>query len=116
MKEEKFKIIQFIRELIVVVDKELENFPRKDLEIKNRIRNNTYDLLEIAYEANVTPDNNQKKKLLYKMITKIKTIDFLLDLSCDKKLISEKKYCKFGLKLDDVVKYTSGWLKTINGA
>lgn len=116
MKEEKFKIIQFIRELIVTVDNELENFPKKDLEIKNRIRNNTYDLLEIAYEANVITDNNQKKRLLYKIITKVKTIDFLLDLSCDKKLISEKKYYKFGLRLDDVVKYTSGWLKTINGA
>lgn len=40
MKEEKFKIIQFIRELLVKIDKELDNFPKKDIEIKNRIRNN----------------------------------------------------------------------------
>ena len=46
MKEEKFRVIQFIRELILAVDKELE--------IKNRIRTCTYDILEIAYEANVT--------------------------------------------------------------
>lgn len=29
MRVEKFKIIQFIRELILVVDKEMDNFPKK---------------------------------------------------------------------------------------
>lgn len=54
MKEEKFRVIQFIWELILAVDKELKNYPKKELEIKNRIRTCTYDILEIAYEANVT--------------------------------------------------------------
>ena len=53
MKEEKFKIIQFIRELIVTIDNELDNFPKKDIELKNRIRNSSYDILELAYQANV---------------------------------------------------------------
>ena len=35
IKEEKFKIIQFIREFIIRVDKELDNFPKKDIEIKD---------------------------------------------------------------------------------
>ena len=61
MKEEKFKIIQFIRELLIKIDKELDNFPKKDIEIKNRIRNTSYDLLEIAYTANATSDEKRKK-------------------------------------------------------
>ena len=64
MKEEKFKIIQFIRELLVKIDKELDNFPKKDIEIKNRIRNNSFDLLEIAYAANTTSNEKRKKELL----------------------------------------------------
>ena len=44
MNKEKFKIIQFIRELIVYIDSSMENFPKKDIELKNRIRNNSYDL------------------------------------------------------------------------
>ena len=44
MKEEKFKVINFIRELIVYVDKYLTNFPKKEIEIKNRIRNESFDL------------------------------------------------------------------------
>lgn len=54
MKEEKFKVINFIRKLILNLDNLLDNFPKKDLELKNRIRQNSYDLLELVYEANVS--------------------------------------------------------------
>ena len=54
MKEEKFKIINFIRDLIVYMDTHLENFPRKDMEIKAKLKEESYNLLELAYKANVT--------------------------------------------------------------
>lgn len=108
MNKEKFKIIQFIRELIVHIDNNMDNFPKKDIELKNRIRNNSYDLLEIAYEANAVEDTKIKKELLIKCISKIKIIDFLLNLSYDKQIINEKKYLKFANKLDDIAKYK--WL------
>ena len=38
MKDEKFKVIDFIRKLIIRIDTELANFPKKEIEIKNRIR------------------------------------------------------------------------------
>lgn len=114
MKEEKFKVIQFIRDLLIRIDKELDNFPKKEIEIKNRVKNNTYDLLELSYEANTTQDMEMKKALLLKMIAKVKVIDFLINLSYDKKLITEKKYYKLAQAMDDIVKYTSGWLKKIS--
>ena len=114
MKTEKFKVIQFIRELLITIDKEMDNFPKKDIELKNRIRSNSYDLLEISYEANSIEAIAEKKRLLIKMISKIKIIDFLLNLSYDKKIITEKKYCKFGNRLDDITKYTPGWIKSLS--
>lgn len=114
MKVEKFKLIQFIRELLILIDKHMENFPKKDIELKNRIRMNSYDILEIAYEANVTSDTQYKKQLLQKMLAKVKVVDFLLNLSYDKQIITEKKYYKFGNKMDDIVKYTTGWINSLN--
>lgn len=111
MREEKFKIIEFIRNLILQIDKELDNFSKKDIEIKNRIRNNSYELLELCYEANANSSLENRVRLLEKSIAKIKIIDFLLDLSYDKQLISNKKYLKLGLRMDDIIKYISGWLK-----
>lgn len=113
MKEEKFKVINYIRELIVEIDNELENFPKKDLEIKNRLRNNSYDLLEIAYYANNISNTESKIVSLEKAIAKIKVIDFLINLCYDKKIINTKKYYKIGEKIDSIVKYLIGWIKSI---
>lgn len=112
MKEEKFQVINFIRELVVYIDKHMENFPRKEIEIKNRIRNTSYDLLEVAYMANIT--NQNKEVYIEQIIVKVKIIDFLLNLCYDKQIINYKRYVKFGEKLDDILKYTIGWKKSIN--
>ena len=114
MQTEKFKILQFIRELIITIDKEMDNFPKKDIELKNRIRINSYDILEIAYEANVMEDIYSKKILLQKILAKLKVIDFLLNISFDKQIITSKKYVKFGNRINDILKYVTGWLKTLN--
>lgn len=114
MKEEKFKIIQFIRELIIKVDKELDNFPKKDIEIKNRIRNCSYNILELAYKANVITKKERKQEFLENLFAEIKILDFLLNLCYDKQIITQKKYYKFGEKINDIVKYSTGWLKSLN--
>ncbi len=113
MNKEKFKVINYIRELIVYIDRNLDNFPKKDIEIKNRIRNATYDLLELAYKANVTEDDKERVKLINDSIAKIKVIDFLLNLSYDKQIINNKRYLKFGEAMDEIVKYLVGWKKSI---
>ena len=113
IKEEKFKVIQFIRELIIYIDKSLENFPKKDIELKNRLRNNSYDLLELAYLANTTKNIDKKKEILEKIISRIKVIDFLLNLCYEKEIINGKRYLKFGRKMEDILKYTLGWIKSI---
>lgn len=113
MKEEKFKVIQYTREFIIEIEKELENFPRKDIEIKSKIRNNSFELLEILYEANtIIGENRPKKELLEKAIAKVKIIDFLINISYDKNLINNKKYIRLGEKLDNIIKYIVGWIKT----
>ena len=114
MEKEKFKLINFIRELVVYIDNNLDNFPKKDIELKNRIRNTSYDLLEISYMANTTQDNVYKEKLIEQIITKIKMIDFLLNICYDKQIINSKKYVKFGSKLDDIIKYATGWKNALN--
>lgn len=113
MKEEKFKAINFIRELIVYLDSLLDNFPKKDLELKNRIRNNSYDLLEISYEANLSNDKIERERLLSKAIAKVKILDFLINLCYDKQIINSKKYIRFGKSIDDITKYLVGWKKSL---
>lgn len=112
MKEEKFKVINFIRKLVINLDNLLDNFPKKDVELKNRIRQNSYDLLELAYEANITSNDVHKKMTLDKALAKVKIIDFLVNICYDKQIINNKKYVKFGNSIDDITKYLIGWIKS----
>lgn len=113
MKNEKFKVINFIREFILLIDAKMENFPKKELELKNRIRMNSYDILELSYQANSIVNKEKKKELITLILSKIKVIDFLLNLSYDKEIINQKQYYKFGTKMDDITKYTCGWLNSL---
>ena len=98
MKEEKFQVINFIRKLIICIDKELSNFPKKDIELKNRIRNLSYDILELCYQANTVSDIENKQILLEKIIAKIKVLDFLLNLCYDKMIINIKNNNAYGVR------------------
>ena len=110
MKEEKFKTIQFIRELIIYLDNMLENFPKKDIEISRLIKEKSYEMLELAYLANTTMDLKERQKDLEKIIVKVKLLDFFVNMSYDKKIINQKKFLKVGQRLDDIIKCNTGWL------
>lgn len=56
---------------------------------------------------------DEKRRLLEKLIAKLKIIDFLLNICYDNKIINSKKYLKFGEKIDDISKFTVGWIKSI---
>ena len=113
MKEEKFKVINYIRELIVYMDTHLKKKKKKDIEIKSKLKEESYELLELAYKANLTSQAT-RECLIEDIIAKVKVIDFLLNLCYDKEIINSKRYVKFGQKLDDIIKYATGWKKTIN--
>jgi len=110
IKEEKFKAIQFIRELIVYLDTMLENFPKKDLEISRLIKQESYEMLKLAYMANVTSDLTLRQRNLEMIIARVKLLDFFVNMSYDKKIINQKKYIKVGQRLDDIIKYATGWI------
>ena len=113
MRRENFKVIDFIRELILKIDKNLDNFPKKDIEIKNKIRLESYDLLELAYLANSKNSIDFRMLQIDKCVAKIKVIDFLVNLSYDKEIINKKRYYNFGETMDRIIKYLVGWRKAL---
>lgn len=112
MKQDKFKIINLIKELIVNVDQNLLNFPKKEIELKHKIKESGYNLLLLSYEANNTTDLERRVELQEKCIAVVKYLDFLFNLCYDKEIINGKKYLKFGEKLDIIVRYIIAWRNT----
>ena len=110
MKEDKFKIVNLVKELIIRIDENLINFPKKEIELKKSIRTNSYDLLLLVYEGNITSDISRRITLIENSIARVKQLDFLINLCCDKQIINSKKYYKFGESLDRIIRYLVGWL------
>ena len=108
MENEKFKVLNYIRKLLTYIDQNLDNFPKKDIELKNRIRNESYDLLYLSYKANTTDNIEKKIDLIESSVAKAKVVDFLINMCYDKQIINSKRYLKFGEALDDIVKYLVG--------
>ena len=113
MENEKFKVLNYIRKLLTYIDQNLDNFPKKDIELKNRIRNESYDLLYLSYKANTTDNIEKKIDLIESSVAKAKVVDFLINMCYDKQIINSKRYLKFGEALDDIVKYLVGRKKSI---
>lgn len=112
MKYEKFKIANLIKDLVIYIDNNLNNFPKKEIELKHKIKETSYNLLLIVYEANNISNCNLKIELQEKSVALVKYLDFLINLCYDKQIINGKKYIKFGEKLDIIIRYIIAWNNT----
>ena len=79
------------------------NYPHKYLELKIRIINTSFDILELIYISNI--DRSKKRYL----IPKLKMLDYYLKLSYKNNIISAKKYQMVALYLEELVKMIIGW-------
>ena len=109
IKQEKFKVVNLIKELIVYIDEKLINFPKKEIELKHKIKEVAYELLLDMYKANNTSDFNYKIELQENCIAYIKFLDFMFNLCYEKEIINGKRYVKFGERLEMIVRYIVGW-------
>ena len=113
MKQEKFKVVDFIRMFVKSLSFNLDSFPKKEYELKERVKKNAYDVLELAYEANTTEVMELKVNLINKILAKLRVIDFLLDMAVEMDLLPRKKYIKMANSLADIEKYARGWLLNV---
>lgn len=103
-----FTIALKTKKLILNIYNLLENIPRKDFFIKDKMNKVTFLLLEDIYLANYSLDNFN---LYYDRIRKnIALLDFLLEILYKKKYISLKQLEKEIYLLTEINKMTSKWM------
>ena len=114
MKIEKFRVVENIRQFIMVSNIYLKNFPKKEYALSDKIKRNSYDILELAYYANSSTDLDVKIDKINNLLAKVRVIDFLLDYSQDNKYIENKHYLKLCMRIGDIEKFCTGWIEKIN--
>ena len=108
MNKDKFLINRYIKEFILVLDDYLLNYPKKYFELRNKLVNDSYNLLELVYLANYSNELARKNYQL-KALMKTDIIDFYLEESYKKKIISEKQCLKLSNKLGVIHKMIYKW-------
>lgn len=106
---DKLQIITKLKKTIEYIDKSLENYPHKYIELKNKINDELYSMLEYCYIAN---QNLEKEKYQRISLVKLEMIDYYLKISYKKELISKKKYESVAKHLLDINKMICGWIRS----
>ncbi len=110
MNNDKFKIICLLKEFIMMLDEIIINYPKRDYELRNRLMYDAYQVLEYVYEANYH-ELKDRKSFQIKAIMKLNLLDFYIEYSFKKKIISEKQSYKISSKLLNINKMIYKWMQ-----
>ena len=105
--QDKLLIASKVKKTIEYIEKVVLNYPHSEVILKNKILDSCYILLELVYKANVFKEDTYMKEI----IVKIRMINYYVEKSLDKKLISFKKYENIGKHLLEINKMVNVWMK-----
>ena len=95
------------RKTIRYIEKNIHNFPNEYMVLKNRIIETCYDILKWVYRANIFQEKKDKKEI----VVCIQMLNFYLEESYHKKLITKKKFESYTNHLIEIDKMTRSWFK-----
>ena len=104
-----FLIVKNMKQFIMSLDNIIINYPRKENVIKDRLFNDSLDILYLIYKANYSQD---RRNIQIKILSKISMLDFYLERSLKKEYISEKECLKKSNQLLTITKMIHGWIKS----
>ncbi len=96
------KVKEFNKKIRIIID----NIPKKELVLKDRLTDDCFSLLESVYVANYNKDINNK----FKILTRISMIDYYLEVLFNNKYITEKQLRYYCNRLEEITKMVYGWL------
>ena len=110
--EDKFKLVNVVKKLILESDTLLSNIPKHDYYNRNRIKDDITNILYLIFLANNIENKDNRLKYQYDILARISMIDFYLERAYIHKYISEKQIYNYSKKLEVIIKMTKGWIKS----
>lgn len=105
-----YLVLVKFKEFMILLDKTLENVPRKDMFYKDEIRKECVSALELIIKLGFEEEKMFFDGLLIR--SKIGVIDFLLDRLYNLRYITEKQIYNLGLHLSEIIKMINGIVKS----
>lgn len=109
---ENFKLLSNLEKTINYINKELLNYPRYDVVLRNNIECTMYNLVELIHSYRITTNNRIKEKNLNDFIIKLSMLDYYMRVSYEKKIINSHKLTVITNYLIEIRKIVYGVIRS----
>lgn len=110
--ETKFKLLSTTEKMIRYINRQLINYPKKEIILKQSIEKNQYELLECIFAFNINQVSRIKEKYLKNYLVKLSMFDFFVRESYHKKYLSKKQMESVTKLIVESRKITYGLIKS----
>ena len=106
-----FSLLNNAKKTILYINKQLVNFPKSEVVLKQNIEKTMYEIIELIFSYSINDTLRIKIKYLKDLIIKLSMLDFYIATSFDKRIISKKKFESTSLYIIEIRKIAYGLVK-----
>lgn len=108
-----FILLNNTKKTIIYINKQLINYPKSELVLKENIERNMYELIELIFSFNINDNLRIKNKYIKDLLVKLAMLDFYMNISYEKKIINKKRYLSVANFILEIRKICYGILKNV---
>ncbi len=109
-----FALLNNTKKTIAYINKQLINYPKSELVLKQNIEKNMYDIIELIFSYSINDVERIKLKFLKDLIIKLSMLDFYIATSFEKRIISKKKFESTSMYIIEIRKIAYGLVKNVS--
>lgn len=106
-----FALLNNSKRTIAYINKQLINYPKSEMVLKQNIEKNMYDIIELIFSYSINDIERIKIKFLKDLIIKLSMLDFYVATSFEKRIISKKKFESTSMYIIEIRKIAYGLVK-----
>lgn len=108
-----FTLLNNSKKTIAYINKQLVNYPRSEVILKQNIEKNMYEIIELIFSYSISDIERIKVKYLKDLIIKLSMLDFYIATSFEKRIISKKKFESTAMYIIEIRKIAYGLVKNV---
>lgn len=109
---ENFKLISKLEILVSYIEKELVNYPKYNVVLRNQIELTMYNLIEYVHSYRISNISRVRSKNMNDFIIKLSMLDYYMRISYEKKIINKHKLKVIGNYLLEIRKIAFGVIRS----
>lgn len=108
-----FALLNNSKKTIAFINKQLVNYPKSEMVLKQNIERNMYEIIELIFSYSISDVERIKVKFLKDLIIKLSMLDFYIATSFEKRIISKKKFESTSMFIIEIRKIAYGLVKNV---